>query len=212
MSELTTIAPALAGDTPATNRPARADGLLQWYAIGVLATTISTFLYLAAVRNVIATGTASESLRPAATLLWLNGVGAPLLVLVRGLVIALTAWAVMTLFDEPISYRHCLRAAWKAEVALAAWLGVQGLIALARGAATQPELLVPLGIDLVWTPQAAALAVLSHAVNLFFVGWLAIIWRELRRSSVPAPRGRTVGIAVAAVAVVSLGIQVARFV
>lgn len=199
--------------TRARVRPRPSDGdLLLWYALAVVVTTACTLTLLAAVRQVTATEASSSAAQVAATLLWIEAVASPVVVVVKGLAVAVTIWAVLTLFGEMTEFRVCLLAAWRAEVVVVLWSGVEGVQTLLRGTGSPADLIVPLGLDLFWTPGSARLALVSHTVNIFFVGWLLMLWATIVRSSGARPRDASLVAALGTATAVVLGMQLVRFV
>ena len=106
---------------------------------------------------------------------------APVVVALKGIVLAGMLWASLAVLDVRATFRHCLSAVWSTEVLLTAPQFIYGIAALLKGAQDRGDLFVPLGLDLVWSPADGPLAMLSHAVNICFVLWCVMLWRQLRR-------------------------------
>lgn len=181
--------------------------LLSWYLIAMLATSISAFTYLFALRRVMLQDPAAN-LEPLTALYWIAGLFAPVIVAVKGVVLGGLLWATLALLDVRASFRHCLSAAWSAEVLLALPQVVFAIAALARGATSHDDLYVPLGLDLFWSPAGAPLAVLSHVVNVTLLAWSTAVWLRLRSdgTGVERPWAVTFATAVATLVVALLPI------
>lgn len=176
--------------------PTNAPRLLRSYGFALAATAASGFLYLHAARQVAANDSAS-TLDAVITLYGTAGLFAPVAIALKGVFFASVVWGILQLLDVPVAFTRCLESIWSAEFLLAAPQAVFGTAALLRGAETQSQLFVPLGLDLLWTPASLPLAIASHAVNIFLVAWGVTVFRQL--ASCHEARDRRAAVAVAAV-------------
>jgi len=168
---------------------------VRW-GVASLATSVATFLTLAAVRRLAATDPTMAALGP---VLWLGGFTAPLIVALKGGAIALILWSLLQLFDVSIGFKRCLATIWTAEIAIAVSSIAPALIAFVRGPRTRADLVFQSGLDLVWSPTSPALSQLSRSVNVFLLIWAGWVFVMLQRdrpdSRVPALAMATAGAA-----------------
>lgn len=180
METTTVFAPAF--ESPSRGRPM---SLAAWYAVALIATSLSTFAYLLALRRVAAHDSALQAL---VSLYRLTTLFAPVVVAIKGAAFGGVLWAALAVFDVRASYRRCVAAVWSAEFLLAAPQLIYAGVALLRGATTRSDLYVPLGVDLIWTSASGPFSVLSHALNALLAAWMFFVWTRLRADARRAGR------------------------
>lgn len=168
-----------------------------WYLVALAATSVSTFSYLFVLRRVLMHDPSPE-LAAVASMQWAGGIAAPVLVAVKGVVIATILWAGQTMFNLRISFVRCLAIAWSAEVFLVLPQLASAMVGLFRGATQRADLYLPLGLDLIWRPTDASWSVVSHTVSICLLAWAVAVWLGLRAHSAGErrwPSGLTTAIA-----------------
>lgn len=180
--------------------------LLVWYAVATIATSASSLAYLVALRGIVANDSSASALGALTSLFWLGGLFAPVIVAVKGAILAVVIWSCSSLLGATLTYRACLRAMWIAEPLLVLPQFVAGVVAIARGMTSRRDLSVPLGIDLFWIPDQPMLATIAHMVNMPLVLWGGVIWWCLvgRNKTSGNSQSVVLGISIAAIAVVLL--------
>jgi hypothetical protein len=191
---------------PPLSHDRKQEPLLVWYAAAAISSSASALIFLTALKGIVASDDTAGALSPLIKLFWLGGLLAPLIVAVKGVVLAMVVWGTATLLNATCTYRACLSAIWKAEFLLVLPQFIAGGAAVARGMETKDDLLVPLGLDLFWSPAGPALATASHVVSLPLALWVGLVWLSVRNGIQNAERTRGIafGVVVAAVAVVLL--------
>jgi hypothetical protein len=192
---------ALNAETTTVTATPERQSLLTWYIVATIATAVSGFVYLFALRKVVANDT-SSGLDALLALYWMAGLFAPVVIAIKGVVLGLLLWGVLTLMEVRLSLRDAIAATWFAEPLLAMPQLVYALAALARGATAREDLFVPLGLDAFWAPTVVATGVISHVVNIFLIAWACVLVLRLRKSVAREPRPWAVAFAVVLAAVV----------
>ena len=168
-----------------------------WWALASLASSTGTFLSLMGIRRVLA-HSVEPTLESLTGLLWIGGVAAPVIVGLKGVLLAGIIWALLELQFVDVDYRRCLAAVWTGELAIAAGGIWQALVGLFRGATSATELVVPVGLDVFWEPTSAAATVLSRSINVFLLAWGVIVFLRLSTpSSGSSPRATALAVAAA---------------
>ncbi len=186
--------------------PTAREPLLASYAVATIATSASSLAYLVALRGIVANDSSASAYGALTNLFWLGGLFAPVIVAVKGAILALIIWSCSSLLGATLTYRVCVRAVWLAEPLLVLPQFLAGAVAIARGMSSRHDLFVPLGVDLFWMPDEPMLATIAHMVNMPLLVWCGVIWWCLigRTQASNNAQGVIFGICIAAIAVVLL--------
>jgi hypothetical protein len=180
------------------------------FLAAMLATSVSAAACVLAIRHVQRVASA-PALDAALALYRLASLAAPVTVAAKGALLAAIVWAIMAVFNHPISYRRCIATAWAAEPLLAMPTLCFAAAAFARDATTPSGMFVPLGADVLWHPGSTALALLSHSANIFTLAWPGLMWLLLRRHADDGLRRWCLAFAIGVPAVLLILMPVLQF-
>lgn len=177
----------------------------------VLLVSMLSLLALAGIDPVL--GSAAGSGEPVAAAMRSSvrmlAVLAPIVAMVKGVVLGGVAWAVLVLVDTTPRFRAVVSAVLYGEVVLACqgvWIGFVLQLRAAGGILSRTDLHVPSGLDAFGAPSSPAVGALVQGLSVFHVAWVLVLALAfVHAAATTRPRGAVAALVVWGL-VVGLGV------